>query len=220
MRYYPVFLDINDQPCLVVGGGRVGTRKVQSLVACGARVTVISPQVSDKLSELASQGRIVLKQREYRDTDVSGAFLIFGATDNKALNRRLHRKAQNNNQLCNIADQPELCNFVLPSVIRQGDLSIAISTAGKSPALAKHLRCQLEALIGPEYGTFIDLMGAIRHKLLALEQAPERHKPLFERLIRSGLLEMIKQEDRQGINTLLTQVLGPDYGYDVLMEKR
>jgi precorrin-2 dehydrogenase / sirohydrochlorin ferrochelatase len=218
MRYYPVYLNIAGRSCLVVGGGSVGTRKVESLLLCGAAVTVISPQVSERLAELARQGQIVLKQRDYHDSDGDDAFLVVGATDNQVLNRQLHRKCEERGHLCNIVDQPELCSFVVPSVIRQGDLSIAVSTAGKSPALARHLRRQLQAMFGPEYGTFVDLMGAIRAKLQARGHAPERHKALFEQLIRSDLLQLIKQEDHRGINTVLNRILGPDFRVQDLME--
>ena len=204
---------------MVVGGGQVGTRKVNTLLECGARVTVISPQVTSVLSALADQGRIDLELRAYRSTDLDKAFLIIGATDDQVLNRRIHRDAEAAQRLCNIADQPALCNFVLPSIINQGDLSIAISTAGKSPAFAKHLRRQLTDQFGPEYGQMLELMGAIRERLLAAEHAPEQHKPLFEQLIRCGLLEMIKDRDQRGINALLQKVLGPEFVYENLMEK-
>lgn len=219
MRYYPVYLDIKGRRCLVVGGGQVGTRKVKTLLECGARVTVISPEVTSALSGLADQGRIDLELRAYRSTDLDKAFLIIGATDDQVLNRRIHRDAEAAQRLCNIADQPALCNFVLPSIINQGDLSIAISTAGKSPAFAKHLRRQLTDQFGPEYGQLLELMGAIRQRLLAAEHAPEQHKPLFEQLIRCGLLEMIKDRDQRGINALLQKVLGPEFVYENLMEK-
>lgn len=217
MRYYPVFLDIQDRICLVVGGGQVGTRKVQTLLKCGARVTVISPQVTPELAALTEQGRIAWKTRAYRPSDLDQAFLVIGATDDQALNRQIHKASEKVGRLCNIADQPELCNFVLPSIVNQGDLSIAISTAGKSPAFAKHLRRQLQTQYGPEYGRFLDLMGAVRKRLLATEHAPEAHKPLFERLINENLLEMIKTDDREEINRILAEVLGPGYKYEELI---
>jgi precorrin-2 dehydrogenase/sirohydrochlorin ferrochelatase len=220
MRYYPAYLDLQNRRCLVVGGGQVGTRKVRTLLKCGAEVTVISPEATPQLAELAAQGRIELKQRDYRKGDLDPAFLIISATDDQAINRQVHQDAEAAQRLCNIADQPKLCNFVLPSIINQGDLSIAISTAGKSPAFAKHLRRQLQGQFGPEYGLMLDLMGAIRKRLLAVEHAPEEHKPLFEQLIQGGLLEMIKENDHQGINALLKSVLGPDYIYEALMESR
>ena len=220
MKYYPVYLDIRGRSCLVVGGGQVGTRKVQTLLKCGAMVRVISPEVTPRLAALAEQGHIELTQRNYQSNDLDRAFLVIGATDNQALNRQIHKDAEAAQRLCNIADQPELCNFVLPSIVNQGDLSIAISTAGKSPAFAKHLRRQLEGLFGPEHGRMLDLMGEIRKRLLAEEHAPEAHKPLFKQLIQSGLLEMIKAEDHHRIDALLKEVLGPGYQYDQLMEKR
>lgn len=219
MRYYPVGLDIKERACLVVGGGQVGTRKAKTLLACGARVTVISPRATDELKALAGQNRIVLAHRTYRSADQDGAFLVIGATDDEPLNRRIHKEAEAAGRLCNIADQPQRCNFVLPSIIQQGDLMITISTSGKSPAFAKHLRRELQAQFGPEYGIFLDLMGAVRRKLLMAEHAPEAHKPLFEQLIAQGLLDMIKRDDRKQIDALLTQVLGAGFTYEALMER-
>jgi precorrin-2 dehydrogenase len=220
MRYYPVCLDIKDRDCLVVGGGQVGTRKVRTLLACGARVTVISPEVTEELSRLGRQGQIRIALRDYHTTDLASAFLVIGATDDPDLNRRVHQDAEAAHRLCNIADQPDLCNFVLPAVVTRGDLIVAVSTSGRSPAFAKHLRRQLQDQFGPEYGRFLDLMGAIRRRLLATEHAPEVHKPLFEKLIHRNLLEMIKNDDRSGIDTLLEAVLGPGFIYEELMENR
>lgn len=218
MRYYPVCLDIKNRSCLVVGGGQVGTRKVRTLLKCGARVTVISPEVTSELTQLADQGQIRIRRRKYRRTDLDSAFLVIGATDDQDQNRRVHQDAEEAQKLCNIADQPQLCNFVLPSIVAQGDLTIAVSTSGRSPAFAKHLRRLLQDQFGPEYSIFLELMGSIRARLLAQEHAPEAHKPLFEKLIHNNLLDMIKSDDRNGINTLLKEVLGPGYSYEELME--
>jgi precorrin-2 dehydrogenase / sirohydrochlorin ferrochelatase len=218
MRYYPICLDIQGRPCLVVGGGQVGTRKVQTLLDCGAHVTVVSLKVTPELSAMAERNRIDLKPRAYRSSDQDGVFLTIGATDDMTLNSRIQQDAEHAGRLCNIADQPQLCNFVLPSVIQQGDLMLAISTSGKSPAFAKYLRRQLQTQFGPEYGVLLNLMGAIRRRLLSEAHAPEVHKPLFERLIEAGLLELIRQDRRPQINTLLTQVLGPGFIYEELLE--
>ncbi|MFZ1986273.1 MAG: bifunctional precorrin-2 dehydrogenase/sirohydrochlorin ferrochelatase [Desulfatitalea sp.] len=217
MRYYPICLDIKERLCLVVGGGQVGTRKVHTLLDCRARVTVVSPEATEELAALARQGRIVWEQRAYRAGDQDGAFLVIGATDVEALNSRIHQDAEGAGRLCNIADQPERCNFVLPAIIQQGDLMIAVSTSGKSPAFAKHLRRLLEAQFGPEYAIFLDLMGAVRQRLLQQAHAPEAHKPIFEQLITQGLLEMIRSDDRQGIDRLLAEVVGPGFRYEDLI---
>jgi precorrin-2 dehydrogenase/sirohydrochlorin ferrochelatase len=218
MRYYPAFLDIQNRRCLVVGGGGVATRKVVTLLACGAEVTVISPHISDTLQELISENQVRFVQRTYASADLNDVFLVIGATDDEQENRRIHRDAEQRGRLCNIVDQPDLCNFILPSVISQGDLTIAISTAGKSPAFAKHLRRILEDQFGPEYATLLTLMGAVRCRLLKKAHAPEAHKNLFEQLIAGGLLEKIRLGDHGEIDRLLNSVLGPDYSYDQLMD--
>lgn len=217
MRYYPINLDIRGRRCLVVGGGRVGARKVDSLVRCGAVVTVVSLKAAPPLVRLAAEKAIILKQRPYRSSDVEGMFLIIGATDNEALNRQINADAEHRNQLCNIADRPEICNFILPAIVSRGDFVMAVSTAGKSPAFAKHVRKRLETEFGPEYGTLLDLMGAIRNKLLAGPHEPEAHKPLFEQLIAGDLLSMVRDKKTARINRFLEKVLGPGYRYDQLM---
>jgi precorrin-2 dehydrogenase len=217
MRYYPINLDIRGRRCLVVGGGRVGVRKVATLLACGGAVTLVSPQAAPRLVQLATDKAICWQQRPYQSSDVEGMFLVIGATDDEALNRRIHADAERLNLLCNIADRPEICNFVLPAIFRRGDFMMAISTAGKSPAFAKHIRQRLETQFGPEYGALLDLLGAIRTRLLAAAHEPEVHKPLFEKLIDADLLTLIKNKKFTQIDGVLEQVLGQGYRYDQLM---
>jgi len=219
MKYYPVNLDIRHQSCLVVGGGAVGTRKVKTLLDCGAAVTVVSPDVSNLLSGLAEQNLISLKQRPYRASDLKGVFLVIGATDNKVLNREIHNDARRQGKLCNIADRPELCNFILPSIVERGDLIIAISTSGKSPAVARRLRKQIEAQFGPEYAEFLKLMGSVRKILLEQTRDPEAHRRIFESLIDQGLLECIRDGNKTRIDNMLISVLGQGYGYDWVCER-
>jgi precorrin-2 dehydrogenase / sirohydrochlorin ferrochelatase len=218
MKYYPINLDVRKRRCLVVGGGGVGARKVKALLDCGAAVTVVSPETVPELDALAGDRILHLEKRPYRETDLEGCFLVIGATDDEALNRRISRDAENRNMLCNIADFPEACNFILPSVVRRGDLIIAISTSGRSPAFAKTLRQEIETRYGPEYGDFLCLMGAIRRKLLAQAHAPEEHKPLFERIIAGKLLEMIRENRLAEIDVLLLEILGKGFTFRELME--
>ena len=217
MRYSPVNLDIQGRSCLVVGGGSVGARKVDTLLKCGAAVTIVSPETTAQLDRLAAEGSVQLEKRPYRSSDAKGRFLVIGATDNERLNRQIHADAEENNVLCNIADRPEICNFILPAIVQRGDFMLAISTAGKSPAFAKHMRLLLENQFGPEYGRLLDLMGAIRKRLLADAHEPEAHKPLFEQLIAGGLLNLVKEGRIEQIDRLLESVLGPGYRYDRLM---
>jgi len=217
MKYYPVNLDIRKRACLVVGGGGVGTRKVKTLLGCGAVVTVVSVQVSTQLEQMAAAGKITLEKRAYRTDDLQEKFLVIGATDDEALNRRIHAEAEAQNTLCNIADRPESCNFILPAIVCRGDLVLAISTSGKSPAYAKKLRRELERQFGPEYEPLLQLMGAIRKRLLAEKHEPEAHKPLFEKLIAGGLLDLIRENRISRIDTLLGDVLGDGYRYQELI---
>jgi len=216
MRYYPVCLDIRNRNCLVVGGGSVGTRKVMMLLACGANVTVVSPVATEKLRELFNNGAAELKERPFKISDLDGQFLVIGATDNQDLNRQIHAEAERRGLLCNIADRPEACNFILPSIVNRGDLIIAISTSGKSPAFAKKLRKHLEKEFGNEYAQFLNLMGAIRKKLLGQYREPEAHKHLFEQLIEGDLVQMIKDGDTAGINSLLHEILGEGFELESL----
>ena len=217
MKYYPICLDIRNRNCLVVGGGSVGTRKVKKLLECGAKVTVVSIDVTEKLKELSDCGVIQMKERDFQTADLDDRFLVIGATDNQELNIKIHAEAEQRGLLCNIADHPKACNFILPSIVNRGDLIIAISTSGKSPAFAKRLRKRLEKEFGNEYAEFLNLMGAIRQKLLSQDHEPEAHKHLFEQLIERDLVEMLKESDTENINLLLLDVLGEGYELESLI---
>ena len=218
MKYYPLHLDINNRKVLVVGGGGVGTRKVRTLLACGARVTVVSLEASRQLNDLATSGEIKLEERSYQSNDLSGMFLVIGATNDEELNRRISSDADRLNTLCNIADRPEVCNFILPSIVHRDDLVITISTSGKSPALAKKLRKALENQFGEEYGQLLRLMGAIRKKLLQQAHEPEAHKPIFEQLLNSDLLGMLQENKIDDINALLFDILGEGFKFEELIQ--
>ena len=217
MRYYPIHLDIKNRDCLIVGGGVVATRKVSTLIECGARVTVVSPDPTPELTKLASEGSVTLKKRAYRNDDLTGMFLVIGATDDERLNRQISKDAEQAQILCNIADRPEVCNFILPSIVCRGDLVITISTSGKSPALAKHLRQKLESQLGPEYADFLLLMGAIRRRLLSQAHEPEAHKTLFNQLIDSDLIQLMQAGKTEEINSLLYKILGKGFKIEALI---
>ena len=219
MRYYPIFLDINGRRCLVVGGGSVGTRKVETLLECGASVTVIGIEITETLKRLSREQCINLKIRAYRPSDLDDMFLVIGATNDERLNRQLSLDAEERNLLCNIADRPAACNFILPSIVQQGDLVIAISTSGKSPALAKKTRKDLETQFDSAYAVLLDLMGAIRNRLLMEAHAPEQHKPIFNRIIHSNILDMIKAQNVEAIDSTLLKILGPGYSFHALMDE-
>jgi len=216
MRYYPIYLDMRGRNALVVGGGAVGSRKAQTLLRAGARVTVVSPQVTAAIRSLADTGELTWHERPYRASDMQTMFLVFSATDDPDLNHRIEADATRHHVLCNFADAPDRGHFILPSIVARGDLLVSISTSGKSPAVARRLRQEMEAYFGEEYAPFLRLMGAIREHLLARTHAPEDHRKIFDRLIDGGLLALVKAGDREGVDTLLESILGDGFNAECL----
>ncbi len=219
MKYYPVFLDIKGKDCLVVGGGNVGARKAVTLEKCGAKVTVISDRFSSGFDDLKRTG-ICFKKKEYEKEDVKGMFLVFAATNNADLNQQIKIDASRLNIICNLADAPDNSDFLLPSIVDRGDLILAVSTSGSSPAMAKRIRQDLENQFGPEYAPLLGLMGNVRKKLLSSGHAPDEHKEIFNTLIDKGILELIKANDEININAVLCDVLGSKYSYQDLVSSR
>lgn len=219
MKYYPVFLDIKGKNCLVVGGGAVGARKAATLGKAGGCVTVISPLVSEKLDKVIKKadGSIQVKKKEYESSDINGMTLVFAATDNARINSQVSKDASQLNILCNVADAPANSNFILPAVVEQGDLLLAVSTCGNSPALAKQIKKKLQTEFGPEYKTVLQVMGRIREKLLSQGHDPDQHKKVFYSLIEQGIIDLIRDEDEKKINQILGQLLGNDVVYKDLV---
>jgi precorrin-2 dehydrogenase / sirohydrochlorin ferrochelatase len=217
MRYYPINLDVRNRDCLVVGGGSVGARKMQTLLTCGATVRVVSPENVEAVENLCGQGRIILERRRYRASDLNGIFLAFAATDDPETNRRVGTDARNLGILCNIADRPGDGDFTLPAPLVRGDLVITVSTSGKSPALARKLREDLQEQFGPEYETGLRLMGAARERLLETGHDPEAHKRVFRALINDGIFPNLKANRIDTVNRMLKERLGSDYSFESLM---
>src|SRR3990167_2716579 len=207
MRYYPIFLDIKGKSCVVIGGGNVAEGKVLSLLDAGAKVLVISPKLTPALKKLANKKKIGYCPKAYEKGNLKGFFLAYSATNDQKVNRDVFNEAKRQGVLLNVVDVPELCNFIVPSVVERGDLLIAISTSGKSPAMAKKIREKLEKEFGREYAVFLDIMGKVREKVLTENKESDKNKRLFERLVNSPLIEWIKEGKKKEINRFLKQVL-------------
>lgn len=210
MQYYPICLNITNKRCIVVGGGEVGARKAEGLLICGAKVTVISPNLSPLLVALKRQGGISHIAADYDAAYLEGAFLVMGATDSEAVNDRIAKDARARGILVNIADDPQRCDFMLPAVVRRGDLLAAVSTGGKSPALAKKLKKDLLALFGPEYAVLLDIMGDLRRQRLARPIPAAENKEIFTALIESDILRHIREGDKKALRECLRQIAGAD----------
>ena len=189
MGFYSLVLELTDRPCLVIGGGSVSERKVMNLLEAGARITVVSPLVTRTLADLALAGQISWWRREYQEKDLEGATLVFAATNNPDLNARIAAACRQSGVWVNVADNQELCTFNVPAVVRRGDLQIAISTAGKSPALARQLRKQIETEIGPEYEPWVNFLGELRPLLKTVwPHDAKRREELLRRLAGDEIL--------------------------------
>jgi len=171
----------------------VAERKARSLLQAEARVTVISPILTGGLQQLVEEGRMEWVQRAYQQGDLAEAFLVIGATDDTDTNERVWQEAVERGLLVNIVDDLARCNFIVPSLVRRGDLCLAISTGGKSPALAKRLRERLEAEFGPEYAEFVALLGDLRERVKAQYPEAEERKTMWYRLVDSDIIELIRQ---------------------------
>lgn len=188
---YPIFLKLTGRKCLVVGGGEVAERKIQSLLASGACVRVVSPVFKSSIAALAGDNPgLVLEEKNFNERDLDGAFIVIAATDNDEENRRIFTAAERLGLLVNVADDPELCNFYVPACVNRGSLQIAVSTAGKSPAFAKRIKEELAGQFGDNYTVFLDCLGTIRRELF------ERHPDdtamrgrVLTGIVNSGLLE-------------------------------
>ena len=172
IHYYPVALDLRDRLCLVVGGGPVAEAKVEGLLAAGARVTVVSPELTAALASWAADGRIIHRPHEYGPDDLDGQHLVFAATDRREVTETVAAEARRRGLWVNAADDPAFCDFLLPSVLRRGRLVIAVSTGGASPALAARMRCDLEALVPAEYEALVELAAEVRSELRARADRP------------------------------------------------
>lgn len=179
---HPIFLTLRDEPVVVIGGGAVAERKVASLLESGARVTVVAPACTRGLAALAKSGAIRLLSRPYASGDLGGCRLAYAATDDAEVNRAVHAEAAARGVWLNVADRPELCSFTAPAVVRRGDLTVAVSTNGASPALARRIREDLERRFGPEYARALAVLRAERARLLREELDPAQRRRTLEAL--------------------------------------
>ncbi|MBF0593623.1 MAG: bifunctional precorrin-2 dehydrogenase/sirohydrochlorin ferrochelatase [Candidatus Omnitrophica bacterium] len=205
--YYPINVDLKDRQCLVVGGGEIAERKVASLLECDAMVTVVSPDVTKKLAALASKGKISHIKQKYQDKYIKNVFLVIAATDDQTVNTLIARHAGKRNILLNVVDVPELCNFIVPSVIRQGPMVMGISTSGHSPVFAQKFREKCEKCVTPAVGAFVKMMGNSRKEVKGCCDSIPKRKDVYLEMINSPILSLLEQgkirEARQTMHSII-----------------
>ena len=164
-EYYPAFLNIEGRPCVVIGGGAVAEQKVKGLLHAGASVTIVSPDLTPALQELATKRKVTLHQRQFKPGDLARQFLAIAATDDTSVNQAVFKEANERHMLVNVVDVPKLCSYIAPAVVRRGDITFAVSTGGRSPAMARKVREDLERFFPEEYGHLLSIVSDIRAEL-------------------------------------------------------
>ena len=207
MTFYPVFLDLRGRRAVVIGGGAVAEQKVLGLLSAGAHVTVVSPETTPRLAELAAAGGIDLRRRPYRSGDLAGAWLAIAGTDDRAANAQVWAEAEREGVLLNAVDDLDHCSFIAPAIHREGDITVAVSTSGKSPALAARLRQRVARLVGPAEARLCELLGELRPELAARVPDPHARTALWYRIVDSDVIEFVRRGDDDGARRRMDELV-------------
>ncbi|HEV2854146.1 MAG TPA: bifunctional precorrin-2 dehydrogenase/sirohydrochlorin ferrochelatase [Thermoanaerobaculia bacterium] len=206
--HYPVYLDLKARLCFVVGGCAMAEEKVKGLLAAGARVTVIAPDLTPGLSELAVEAKIDAIGRRYRRGDLRGAFLVIVVNQGQAVAEAVWEETRGKNVLVNTLDDVPHCDFIAPAIVRKGDLTVAISTGGKAPTLAVRLRQRLEAELGEEHARFLEIAGRLRAPLARLWPDFETRRSLWYRLVDSDVLHLLRRGEEAKALDRIEEIAG------------
>jgi siroheme synthase-like protein len=207
MGYVAAFIDVGEQPCVVIGGDEQAYQRVEMLLEAGAMVTVIARELNPALSEMVASGRIAYRQRQYEEGDLAGFRVAYWTDSNNKWARRAAAEARTLGLPLNVSDRPKLCTFIMPAVIKRGALQVAISTGGASPALAKMLRQELSETIGEEYATALAIMGAVRERIQQKEADHGRRAELSATLV-DELRQALRRHDLAASDEILQRRLG------------
>jgi len=207
MDFFPLFLNIKNKPCLIVGGGDVAARKVNLLRKAGASVTVVSPEICPGLLKLVAAGKITHDARHYQQGDLQGARLVIAATDNAAVNQTVSEQAEELNIPVNVVDQPELCSFIVPSIVDRSPVVAAVSTGGASPVLARIIRTRLETLIPAGYGRLAELADRFRSRVKARFESSSERRRFWEKVLNSGVAERVFSGHMEEAEAAMVQAL-------------
>jgi siroheme synthase-like protein len=195
--YYPIFIDVEDRDVVIVGGGAVCTRKAETMMRYGANVTVVAPEVTDEIAKWAKSGRLQVKRKEYEEGDLDGASIVIASTDDECVNGRVARDCRRRKIPVNVVDVTHLCEFIVPAIVEKGSIQLAVSTGGKSPALARTLKEDLQKFVGPEYTELNDLLGTLRPEAKKILPTDVDRKRFFDGILGRGVLQMLREGRRK-----------------------
>jgi siroheme synthase-like protein len=193
LRYFPVHLDLRERHVVVVGAGAVAAGKISQLLDAEALVTVVAPEVIDDVRALRRDSKIELHERAFEPADLEGATLVIGATDERGVNQRIAEAAREKGVMCNIVDDPELCDFITPALVIRGDLQIGISTSGGSPTLAQRVKREIDSLIGEEYGQLLELAAEMRREARSVIPDFEERRDVLRAFVESQALDLVRE---------------------------
>ena len=196
-QYYPVYLDLQGELCLIVGGGVTAARKAKGLLEAGAWVKVVAKDICAELCELGEEENPELLRRGYESGDIEGARMVFAATNDRAINRKVYKDAEARGILVNSVDDPENCRFIVPAVLRRGPVSISVSSGGRSPFLSGAIRDKLEKEIGPEYAEYAEMFGEMRDLAKAEGKSEEEKMAAYRQLEESAVLAYLRAGQRE-----------------------
>jgi precorrin-2 dehydrogenase/sirohydrochlorin ferrochelatase len=194
--YYPIFLDVEEHDVVIIGGGNVCARKAETMLRYGARVTVVSPDFTEEIKGWARNGLIAIKRKAYDASDVEGASIVIASTDDQRVNEQIAADCRARKIPVNVVDVTPLCEFIVPAIVENGSVQIAISTGGKSPALARTLKEDLQRLVGTEYAEVNDVLGSLRDSAKRVLPTDTDRKRFFDGIISRGVLDMLRQGRR------------------------
>jgi len=195
--YYPIYIDIEDRDVVIIGGGEVCARKAETMLKYGARVTIVSPEFTEQIEQWGRDGALALKRKHYEERDLDGANIVIASTDNQVVNEKIAADCRRRRIPVNVVDVTPLCEFIVPAIVEKGSVQIAISTGGKSPALARTLKEDLHRFVGPEYAEVNDVLGTLREGAKAILPTDTDRKRFFDGIIERGILDMLREGRRK-----------------------
>jgi siroheme synthase-like protein len=201
--YYPIYIDIEDRDVLIVGGGNVCARKAETMMRYGARVTIVAPEVAGEIARWEAEGKLTVHRRVYQESDLAGRSVVIASTDDACVNGRVARDCRRRKIPVNVVDVTHLCEFIVPAIVEQGSIQMAISTGGKSPAMARTIRELLQTVIGPEYANLNDLLGTLRKGAKKVLPTDADRKRFFDSIIAAGVIGMMQGgEERRALESI------------------
>lgn len=195
--YYPIYIDIEDHDVVIIGGGNVCARKAETMMKYGARVTVVAPEFTREIEGWAREGRLALKRKTYDASDLDGATIVIASTDDTSVNEQVAADCRTRRIPVNVVDVTPLCEFIVPAIIESGSIQIAVSTGGKSPALARTLKEDLQRFVGPEYAEVNDVLGTLREGAKRVLPTDVDRKRFFDGILAGGILDLLRQGKRR-----------------------